>query len=692
MTAISRASVLAALAAWAGVGRWWAAPIALAVFALLKPNVFRGVDFWIAASVFALGLVAGWNHALPPDPLPPGPITVEGRVQLDLGARWGWSGLVATPAGTILVRADAAPPATRVQVVGTSDGEPLQVVGRWASATVDAVVFDPLAPRGLHERIADRFEERIVAEIAPGRSTARGLLVGFLIGDTAGVHAVVSDEMRRAGLSHLVAVSGSNVALFLVGLVVVTAPLSMRPSGRIFVLLNGLLVFGSLTRWEPSVVRAAAMAGLVALGRFVGMPLEPVTALAVVSGAGVLVAPGLYDSVGFQLSVLATGGLMLGVRWGAGKGKVGTALTATVAAQMAVAPLLLAVFGTVPLLSPLANLAAIPIVTIATALAGAGAALGAGWMIVLAEGLAAMFVLVARVAAPWPQLDVSGFGLVVLAVGVWWRLPRGRPALAVVAGALAAFSLLPGPSAPETGVVFFDVGQGDSALVRLSGYTILVDGGSDAARLAASLTRHGISRIDLVVATHVHEDHVAGLAGILDRIPVERIWAAFDPHETPSSRAFLAAAATAAVPVERPMIGRTIERNGDRVEVIGPRRRYAGPNDQSIVLVADIGATTVLLAGDIETVAQAELAVAGVDVLKVPHQGAATSDARWLAAHAGDLAVVSVGPNDFGHPSDWVLEVLEESGARVLRTDEFGDVVLEADGHSGLALRGSDAG
>jgi competence protein ComEC len=108
--------------------------------------------------------------------------------------------------------------------------------------------------------------------------------------------------------------------------------------------------------------------------------------------------------------------------------------------------------------------------------------------------------------------------------------------------------------------------------------------------------------------------------------------------------------------------------------VDGPLRRYASPNDQSIVITVTGPTRSMLLAGDIETVAQAELGHLRADVLKVPHQGAATSDSEWLRGVGADIAVISVGPNDFGHPADWVIATLEESGAAVVRTDLAGHV------------------
>ncbi|MDE0121790.1 MAG: hypothetical protein OXS33_08665 [bacterium] len=130
------------------------------------------------------------------------------------------------------------------------------------------------------------------------------------------------------------------------------------------------------------------------------------------------------------------------------------------------------------------------------------------------------------------------------------------------------------------------------------------------------------------------------------------------------------------IPVHRPSPGQVLRAGELEVEVMGPQRRYKHVNDQSIVLMVELAGTDFLMAADVQEVAQAELGHVQPDVLKVPHQGAATSDGRWLRANAGRLAVISVGPNDYGHPARWVEEVLTEAGARVIRTDQHGDVVV----------------
>lgn len=182
--------------------------------------------------------------------------------------------------------------------------------------------------------------------------------------------------------------------------------------------------------------------------------------------------------------------------------------------------------------------------------------------------------------------------------------------------------------------------------------------------------------MDLVVLSHVHADHATGLTGVVETMAVGQVWADPEPHSTPSATALFDETDRHGIPRSAPAAGQRWQLGVLELVVEGPVRRYASPNDQSIVITVIGPAKKMLLAGDIETHAQADLDNLHADVLKVPHQGAATSDAEWLASVGAKTAVISVGPNQFGHPAEWVVELLDETG-ELLRTDEMGDVVVD---------------
>lgn len=546
---------------------------------------------------------------------------------------------------------------------------------------------------------AARVRSLILDRLRPEDGRGRALLAGFLLGDTSSLDDVESDQMRRAGLAHYVAVSGSNVALFLGGLFLLSGPLGWSARRRAALGLAGLGFFILLIGPDPSVMRAAVMAGLLLTARAFGLRPDVWRVLAAGVSLLILVSPELVFSLGFQLSAAATGGVVVGSgcfekvrpRW------LGTALGASIGAQLAVAPILLLAVGSVPLWAPAANTAAAPLVAAATVLGAAGALTGLDPVTAVGAAAARAVLVIAEAAAGLPQIDWRGFLVVVLlgAAALWRPL---RPA-AVLAGAAAAaaltVSLSPGllggpPVRPA--FVALDVGQGDALLLLgEGGETVLVDGGSDGLALRAGLARFGVRSIDLLVVSHAHRDHYGGLDGVIGRIPVGEMWYAPYPGQGEPFKEFVASArAYTAVSTPRP--GR-YRLGGVELEVLGPRRRYASLNDQSIAAVARLGGRRILLSGDIERIAQAEMDPPPVEVLKVPHQGAATSDPAWLTATGASTAVVSVGPNTYGHPSAGLLAELAAAGMEVRRTDLEGDVVIRFPaGGGGRALPSPQAG
>jgi len=692
---MERAALVGAALVWVAVacGRglgWWAVLLIVPAVGSKRP--------WVVAMVVA-GLVSGLTSSareqatLQAD-LPSGRVTVAGRLVDDprsygfdlrvrlapthLLARDGWESWSGPRLAVILEQATVAVAGERVVATGVLRDRSGFVRGDPFAGVVEAAVVERLGPAGDPLFKAGNAVRRRVASVLDDAGAEGALLAGFLVGDVERLPEAHIEDLRLAGLSHFVAVSGSNVALFLAAWFIAAGPLGWAPRRRVFVGLAGLALFLVVTRWEPSVVRASFMAGLVLAGRLGGVALTPWAALGAAVTASLLVAGQLSGDVGFQLSVGATAGVLMGGRWvrAAGWGTAGQALGITLGAQVAVAPLLLWHFGTVPLLSPLTNLVAAPVVTLATAAGGFAVLTGSGLLTEVAGWLAGIVLGISHLAAGWPQLDAAGLaGLGMAAGAAWFR--SLRPFVVLGAGLVVAVGLMPAGRVAVPTLVFLDIGQGDATLLLgPAGESVLVDGGPDAGRLLAKLRAYGVDHIDLMVATHGDQDHIGGLESVLSAYPVARLW---HPGHVEGSKLYellLTAAVEHGVVVEKPERGWAADIGSFRLEVMSPARRYADINDESIVLRVEAGAVSALLTGDIEATAQGEMGVVVVDILKVPHHGAATTDLRWLSRSVAPVSVISVGQNDFGHPHPDVLGILAAADVDVRRTDLEGDVVI----------------
>ena len=548
-------------------------------------------------------------------------------------------------------------------ITGAASAERIEIIGHHAPLYIVA---------------GNALRKRVLTSLRSRQSQAEALTTGFLIGDISQLGDLEQEELRRSGLTHFVAVSGGNVALFLAGVWILLIPFRTSPQIRSLVGLLALIIFVVVTRWEPSVVRAAAMAALVLLGRIVGFPVDPWRALGGGVAAVLILAPELAGSAGFHLSVAATTGLLLtsGLapqrrpRW------LWIGLTASTAAQVAVMPLLLLYFDQVPLLAPLANVIAAPLVSLSMIAAGVGALAGLPWLVDGGVLVAGAVLRIAGVASQGPQLAVLG---VVVAVATITAVvfAKTRPmglaiALVVTAVSAGSSSVLPADS-----VVVLDVGQGDAIVIRgADGTTVGVDTGPDPVTYQTALRRVGVSGLDLLVITHGDADHIGGASGLFERVPVGALW--LPAHVVPVGAVLgLIDDATAhGVPVRSPPVGVVLQIGGIETEVLGPMRRYDAENDGSIVLWLRGPRRTMLVAGDIEAVAQRELPPLSPDVMVVPHHGSATTDPAWLAFTLGSVAIISVGDNSFGHPAPQTTAVLDESGVVVLTTQEDGDVFV----------------
>lgn len=238
-------------------------------------------------------------------------------------------------------------------------------------------------------------------------------------------------------------------------------------------------------------------------------------------------------------------------------------------------------------------------------------------------------------------------------------------------------------------VHFIDVGQADCMLLECDGEFAIVDGGNaaDGQKVVDYLAEQGVEALDLLVATHPHEDHIGGLPYVLNNYTVETMWSSEIPYSNTNTTALLNAAAGQKLPFHVPQVGDVFELGGATITMIGPvHMKYEDVNNISLVLMVQYGDIRFLLTGDMEREAEADLLASGADVkadvLKVGHHGSYTSTSYpFLRAVAPTYGVICVGSNnDYGHPHNDPMSRLRDAEVTVLRTDRMYDIVAYTDG------------
>ncbi|MGZ8582249.1 MAG: ComEC/Rec2 family competence protein [Actinomycetota bacterium] len=557
---------------------------------------------------------------------------------------------------------------------------------------------------------------RSIEAVFPAREA--GLLMGLALGDDSNLDPGVERDFKATGLTHLLVVSGGNVAMVLAPVLALVTMLGLPRLAQVAIGLATVAFIVVLTGAEPSVMRAGAMASLTLIGLLLGRARSTAVVLSGAVMVLLILQPVLVRSIGFQLSVMATGGMVamaapLGERFArAVPAPVAAAAGTTLAAQLGVTPILLFHFHDVPGVTLLANVIAAP--TVAPSLLLGLVAAGAG---IVSEplghlvGLAAQLPmraleLIANVAGRAPVAHVTsrggpvvfvvGTGLVIaltVALRTGWKPPRRAVVVGVVLVPLLVWNSAAsvGPQASLT-VRFLDVGQGDAALVTTpAGVTMLVDGGPDEEQVATQLAALGVKRLDVVVASHPHADHVVGLPSVLARFQVGLVLQPGCPSTSALQVDLDRAIADEGIEVHTPWAGASLTVGDVRLDVLSPHECWAGTesdtNNDALVIRMTRGDDVVLFATEPEEPAQEWLLEQSVDrgidlsadLLKVPHHGAATSIAEFFEAVAAPLAVVSVGENTYGHPVPTTLDALGESGSTVWRTDEHGTITVTFD-------------
>ena len=535
-----------------------------------------------------------------------------------------------------------------------------------------------------------------------------GLIPGLVLGDTSGIDYTLQDQFRDTGMTHLVAVSGSNIAV-VVTAVILLAKLSRASRGtQTAIGLITIVSFVVLVRPSPSVLRAAVMGAIALLMVLARRRGEPVAVLSVTVMLLLCIDPALACNLGFVLSVVATCGLVVFAnhwaqlwerhgwpRW------LAVAVAVPVAAQVAVTPVLAGATGSVSLVAIPANIVVAPVVPAVMILGVLATILAPWWMGAaelfawLASWPARWLVLVAKEGSgvtagnvPWPVGWWAGIILaviVVLAI-VIARTRLGRRLLLVVAVGIVV-GVLPvrlwhgGWPPPGWVLVACDVGQGDGLVLATAqaGTAIVVDTGSQPAQIDKCLRTLQIDHVALLVISHFHDDHVGGISGVFKDRQVDAVMAP-EVQEPETGHQLLAESAAGEVS-RPPRPGSRQVVAGVQVEALTPTREYSGtnsdPNNNSLVMRFTVAGVRILATGDIEEPAQQDLLDSGrsvrADILKVPHHGSRGFVPEFYAAVAPSVAIISVGAgNDYGHPHAQTLTQLESMHTKVQRTDQLG--------------------
>ena len=577
---------------------------------------------------------------------------------------------------------------------------------------------------------------------------ARALLPGLVVGDTSRITPELDEAFKETDLAHTLAVSGSNLTILLAllvgppGLAQLVERRGLAPrlgvSLRTTAVLGGGLTLGFVVvcRPDPSVLRAAACGAVALLALATGRRRSLIPALATAVLLLVLYDPWLARSYGFLLSVLATGALLtlapswsLALRRRRVPPRLAEALAAAAAAQALCAPVVAVLSARVSLVAVPCNLLVEFAVAPATVL---------GFAALAAAPLAMPVAKVLAWCASWPAgwiADVARTGAALPGGGVDWPGSwTGAMLLALVTGIVlvvgrrllrhpwwcgvcAALFVLavvqPPPLArvitgwppPGWRLAMCDVGQGDATVLAAGvGTGVVVDAGPDPTLVDDCLRTLGITKVPLVVLTHFHADHVAGLPGVLRGRSVGAIETTGFEEPEDQAEFVRREAAARRIPVTRGVAGEERRTGALSWEVLwppaGPAAEADGPNDASVTMLVRSAGLRFLLLGDLEPPAQQELLrspagarLARVDVLKVAHHGSAYQDPELIRRVAPRLALISVGAdNSYGHPAPSTVAALRAGGAVVLRTDRDGALAVAGTGGETGGGKGGGAG
>lgn len=555
------------------------------------------------------------------------------------------------------------------------------------------------------------------------------LIKGVVLGEKT-ISESVEAAFRKAGVSHVLSVSGLHVTGLYGALLIFMRKTRIKQAYRLWLAVPFLIFYVFLTGAKPSVIRATIMLTVMILGEGIQENTDSLSALCLAAIVILIHSPAQLFSAGFQLSFSSVLGILFfnrplcyrfEVLFKRPPGYIVSSLILTLSATVGTLPSMLVHFRTVSLIGILANLAVVPLTGLLMGFSVMALLILGCFptLTVLAMPAAFSADLMTRLAFFFARLDllvvhrgglngleaILVFGPLLIITG-YVNLKqkkirkRAVPILSGILVLLVIGSRIPQPMR----VTFLDVGQGDSALVETpSGQTYLIDGGGDQKSfgqasdqqgvktrkpiservLLPALYAKGIQSLDGVFISHHHADHCQGIEELLKAFPIKAIYIT-------SQYGDLTELMEKEIPIRRLGKGDCFQSgDGMSMEILWPEKRAvavpeAHQNDASLVMRLSFGACDFLFTGDIEAQTESVLIdqISETEFLKVGHHGSKTSStAEFLEKLNPSVAVISVGRyNTFGHPAEETLQKFQKTGTKYFRTDEKGAVEVVTDG------------
>lgn len=564
---------------------------------------------------------------------------------------------------------------------------------------------------------------------------AAGLVAGLTIGVRDGISEAAAEQMRTLSLTHLVAVSGANLAIVLASVYFLAAAMGLARVWRFSLGLFAMAGYVLLVGPESSVIRAATMATFVMAGLWLGRGSSALNSLALAVIFLLATDPALSRDIGFALSAFATAGLLVlapplfeRLR-GSIPEVLALGIAASAAAQLFTTPVLLILQPSLPLYSILANVLVEPVVAPITILGILSvlisllsiplastityvASLLASWIITIAEKLSVLPEARLHFVSGLPGIALAAAIVLLIALSVS-AMKHHASVLRGMATILTLFALSWSLSdrirfetfAGDWDVVACDVGQGDALLVRSAGVVAMIDVGPEPEPIDRCLSNLNVDRIDLLVLTHYDKDHVGGIRGALAGRSVSQVLlSGFDDERPLVSVVAEALSENSVSPMvaRSGMTGRFGNGTWSVISPSGDENQAADANDASVIFAVEVEGWAVLGLGDLGESAQLQLLSSRMPaldslsrktlVLKVAHHGSADQSAELAKRLSPEYAIFSVGKNNYGHPTTRALSIYEKLGSQILRTDKLGPVALRLSEQSGVFTGGKLSG